>query len=66
MEKWEESYNEAKKINEDDQKRWRIARHRQGPYPPKIQDLEKWVASTVMATTKAREDVSQQKVRSFR
>lgn len=31
MEKWMESYNEAMKMNEDDQKKWRIAHHRQRP-----------------------------------
>jgi hypothetical protein len=38
-----ESYNETKKMNENDQKRWRIADHRQGPCLLKIQDLDKWV-----------------------
>jgi len=30
-------------MNEDDQKRWGIAHHRQGPCLPNIQDLDKWV-----------------------
>lgn len=51
MERWVERYNDVKKLNEDECNRWRRACNL------KILDLDKWIATLVMAIKEDGEEV---------